>query len=54
MHNLCVFIRVIDGSVDTIVYVAAVSIAIAECDTCILGHDAWSKISVECRNGREI
>ena len=48
MHNLCIFIGVIDGGgvVETIVYVAVAGISVAECDTCIPEHDAWSKISV--------
>jgi len=51
MQNLCILVGVIDGGVDTIVYVAAVDIAIAQCDPvciCCLGHDAV------CRNGRGI
>ena len=59
MHNPCIFIGVRDGGgvVETIVYITVAGIAVADCDcarTCILEHDAWSKISVACRNGREI
>jgi len=57
MHNLCILVGVIDGGVDTIVYVTAVSISIAEGDcvcACSLGHDAWSEISVGYINDREI
>ena len=40
----------------TIVCVAAVDIAVAEIHrvVCNLGHDGLSKMSVMCRNGREI
>ena len=40
----------------TIICVAAVDIAVTEIHrvVCDLGHDALSKISVICRNGREI
>jgi len=58
MHNLCIFIGVIDGGVvvvvETIVYVAVAGIAVAECDTRIPEHDAWSKISAVSRNGRNM
>jgi len=57
MHNLCILVRVIDGGVDTIIYVPAVGISVAECDcvcTRCLGHDALSKILVLCRKGREV
>jgi len=48
-HDLCIFVGVINSGVDTIVYVTAVVIAVAECDiayTSSPGHDAWYKISV--------
>jgi len=40
----------------TIICVAAVDIAVTEIHrvVCNLGHDALSRMSVVCRNGREI
>jgi len=49
MHDLCIFVGVIDGGVETIGNVAAVGIAITECDSvcaCSLSHNAGSKMSV--------
>ena len=58
MHDLCIFVRVIDGGIETIFYVAGVDIAVAQGDSvgvCSLGHNARSKCRLcVCRNGGEI
>ena len=57
MHDLRIFVGVIAGSENTIVNVVAVDISIAEGGyMCVRspGHNSWSKVSVVCRNNREI
>ena len=56
MHNLCIFVRFIDG-VKATYYIATIGIPIANADRlyiCSLVHDVLSEVSVECRNGTAI
>ena len=57
MHNFGILVGFINGSVVTIIYAAAVVIAVAECgyvNSCSISHDALSKMSVVYRYGREM
>ena len=56
-HDLCIFVGVIDVSVETIFYVAGIGIAVAKGDCicmCGLGHDTRFKTSVVCRNKKYV